>query len=713
MAVILLTAVHALAHAQTVTATWDANTDPYTAGYRLYYGTAPGSYTTSIDVGNVVSRQVTLSPGATYYFVVRAYNAESQLGPASAETSLTMAAPPPTALITATLGANNVATVSWQTTNAATARINGQTVALSGTAQYPVTATTTFQLVATGSGGTASSSATVTVPVVNCVTSSWTFQSATAWGACTNGQQSRTETWTRTVLTQPSGGGAACGPLQEQRVVTQACTVPAPTAQISATLGANNVATLTWQTTNATAATINGQAVALSGTTQYPVSATTTFQLVASGAGGTATASATVTVAVPAPTAQITATLGANNVATLAWQTTNATAATINGQAVALSGTAQLTVTASTTYRLVATGAGGTANASATVTIPVVDCVVSAWQFSSATEWGACTGGQRTRTETWTRSIITQPSGGGAACGALEEQRVVAEPCSDPTPVAPGAPSNPKARVGGNAVTLSWEVPVTGGAPTGYRVWVGTRRGGSNILDGGNVGNVLTAQGQLPRGTYYARMAAYNAVGQGSFSAEISFNVGAKLRPGRPVGFTASLENGVVVLAWQEPVGDDGANAPTTYVVEAGSGPGRSDLARVVVGRNTAYQARVPAGVYYVRVRAANDVGPSDPSEELVLRNVSQVGTPTGLRADGTGTTVALSWQPPSTGDLPAGYVIEAGSAPGLANLAVMRVGAVSAFTTTAPRGTYFIRVRAVAADGTAGPASGEIIVTR
>ena len=53
LAAILLTVVQALAQAQTVTATWDANTDPYTAGYRLYYGTAPGVYTTNLDVGNV------------------------------------------------------------------------------------------------------------------------------------------------------------------------------------------------------------------------------------------------------------------------------------------------------------------------------------------------------------------------------------------------------------------------------------------------------------------------------------------------------------------------------------------------------------------------------------------------------------------------------------------------------------------------------------
>src|SRR5512134_2876654 len=57
----------------TVTATWDRNTDTYTAGYRVYYGTAPGSYQWSLDAGNQVSAPVNLSPGSLYYFSVRAY----------------------------------------------------------------------------------------------------------------------------------------------------------------------------------------------------------------------------------------------------------------------------------------------------------------------------------------------------------------------------------------------------------------------------------------------------------------------------------------------------------------------------------------------------------------------------------------------------------------------------------------------------------------
>jgi hypothetical protein len=61
--------------------TWDAPTtnDDGTplialAGYKIYYGTSPGHYSTVIDVGNLTRYKVkNLRPG-TYYFAVTAYN---------------------------------------------------------------------------------------------------------------------------------------------------------------------------------------------------------------------------------------------------------------------------------------------------------------------------------------------------------------------------------------------------------------------------------------------------------------------------------------------------------------------------------------------------------------------------------------------------------------------------------------------------------------
>src|SRR5262245_7655371 len=55
---------------------WTSATDGDLAGYRVYYGTAPGSYTASIDVGKVTSATlVTLSDCTRYYVAIKAYDA--------------------------------------------------------------------------------------------------------------------------------------------------------------------------------------------------------------------------------------------------------------------------------------------------------------------------------------------------------------------------------------------------------------------------------------------------------------------------------------------------------------------------------------------------------------------------------------------------------------------------------------------------------------
>ena len=104
MAIIMVAVSASAAWAQqTVTAMWDTNTDPYTAGYRVYYGTAPGSYQWNVDAGNQTSAKVTLSRGQRYYVSVRAYNSSAQLSPPSNEETVdlptTTAAPVPAGFV--------------------------------------------------------------------------------------------------------------------------------------------------------------------------------------------------------------------------------------------------------------------------------------------------------------------------------------------------------------------------------------------------------------------------------------------------------------------------------------------------------------------------------------------------------------------------------------------------------------------------------------
>jgi hypothetical protein len=90
-----------------------------------------------------------------------------------------------------------------------------------------------------------------------------------------------------------------------------------------------------------------------------------------------------------------------------------------------------------------------------------------------------------------------------------------------------------------------------------------------------------------------------------------------------------------------------------------------------------------------------------------VLVPAGPPAAPSHLSFTVTRRTVTISWQG-STGA--SEYVLEAGSAPGLANAYNASVGAQVSLTTPAPPGRYFVRVRARSAQGTSLP-SNEVVI--
>ena len=73
---------------QAATATWNANTEPDLAGYKLSYGTQSGVHTVVIDVGKVTTYQFNPPPGKRYYVVVQAYNSAGELSEKSSEVTI-------------------------------------------------------------------------------------------------------------------------------------------------------------------------------------------------------------------------------------------------------------------------------------------------------------------------------------------------------------------------------------------------------------------------------------------------------------------------------------------------------------------------------------------------------------------------------------------------------------------------------------------------
>ena len=271
----------------------------------------------------------------------------------------------------------------------------------------------------------------------------------------------------------------------------------------------------------------------------------------------------------------------------------------------------------------------------------------------------------------------------------------------------PGVPTSLSASSAGLRVTLTWAPPAGGTAASNYLIYAGTAPGLWDLVNAYGVGNQLSATGDLGPGRYYARVQAANQYGPGPMSPEISFVVGGVGVPANPSGLTTAWQGTVLTLRWTAAAG------ASSYIIEAGSAPGGANLANFSVGAATSFTADIPPGTYHVRVRAANATGLSGPSNEVVVSGVGGPARPTGLSATNTAASVTLRWSAPTSGPAPTGYILEAGSEPGLANLAVVQIGNQTTYVAAAPpAGTYYVRVRALNTRGNSDP-SNEIVVRR
>lgn len=174
-----------------------------------------------------------------------------------------------------------------------------------------------------------------------------------------------------------------------------------------------------------------------------------------------------------------------------------------------------------------------------------------------------------------------------------------------------------------------------------------------------------------------------------------------------PSGLTATASGSTVTLTWLAPTGTDPVYV---YIIEAGSSPGAANLANFSTGTNvTTFSASgVGAGSYYVRVRASDRIVTSAPSNEALLvvggggACTSAPGAPTGLATAASGSTVTLTWSAPGAGCAPSSYLLQAGSAAGLSNLANSNTGntSTSYIAQGVGAGTYFVRILAANAFG-------------
>jgi Zn-finger protein len=241
--------------------------------------------------------------------------------------------PVPTASISAspaTIDQGQSATISWNSTDATSCTATGGwsgARSTTGSESVSPSATTSYTLTCNGDGGSANDSVTVTV-------------------------------------NEPPA------------------TVPTVNVTMSpSTIDQGQSATISWNSADATSCTASGGwsgARSTSGSESVSPTATTSYTLTCSGEGGSANDSVTVTVnepPVPVPTVDVTvspSTIDKGQSATINWSSTDATSCTASGGwsgSRGSGGTESVSPTATTTYTLNCSGAGGSANDSVTVIV--------------------------------------------------------------------------------------------------------------------------------------------------------------------------------------------------------------------------------------------------------------------------------------------------------------------------------------------------------
>jgi hypothetical protein len=286
-------------------------------------------------------------------------------------------------------------------------------------------------------------------------------------------------------------------------------------------------------------------------------------------------------------------------------------------------------------------------------------------------------------------------------------------------PGLPPAPEFASITVDQARVALVFRPSSLSPTTTSFLIEIGTAPGQSDLGWLPTVGfqTIVLANG-VPAGNYHVRIRGVNAVGIGPPSEERVIAVpGCTAPPPIP---TWHLISGSVLSAYLSWTTDESPCPATSYLLEGGSAPGLSDLGVLpVVGTSVTVQP-VPAGKYYVRLRGRNAHGVSAPTRDVELFVIPPClppVSPIDFQASTIGNAVTFSWQLEPVVELPptktnqVSAAIEAGSAPGAANLASVSVNPTLPLTVWGPAGTYWTRVRTSNGCG-ASAVSNEVMLT-
>lgn len=247
----------------------------------------------------------------------------------------------------------------------------------------------------------------------------------------------------------------------------------------------------------------------------------------------------------------------------------------------------------------------------------------------------------------------------------------------------------------GNQVTLRWNAPLIGPAPTSYVMEGGVTPGQVlATLPSGSVSPTMTFT--APPGSFYVRVRSLSGATPSRASSEIRIHVGVPAGPTAPTSLLGMVKGTFVALSWRNTFG---GGAPTSMVLDV---TGALTASIPMPLSETFTYAGVPPGSYTFSVRAVNAAGTSGSSNPITLTFPTTCSgapqTPVNFAVAKFGQVVSLTWQAAVSGPAGISYQLDVTGA------YVGRVPLTARILTAmVPAGVYNLRVRAVNECGTSG----------
>jgi YVTN family beta-propeller protein len=254
-------------------------------------------------------------------------------------------------------------------------------------------------------------------------------------------------------------------------------------------------------------------------------------------------------------------------------------------------------------------------------------------------------------------------------------------------PPPPSPPSNLRATVTGNRVSLAWDPSPSDGL-SGYAVEGGTTP--SSVLATLPTGSTAPSfTFDAPSGAFYVRVRAVSGGQRSQPSNEIYILVNVPQPPSAPTGLLGLANGSNLALSWKAA---SGGGTPTSFILDVS---GALTVSVSVAPGETFQYAGVPDGTYNFSVRAVNGTGASAPSAPVTLTFPSACPgppqAPTNFAVIKTGSQLSVSWDPPGAGPAVTSYVLRVTGALNLALPLTAR-----SISGGVPAGTYNLSVSAV-----------------